>query len=59
MLTIFILLLLLGLLSLRIPVAFTLGGLGLALLIAGGFSPLMAPQSMHSSGLMTSMVSPS
>lgn len=49
MLTIFILLLLLGLLSLRIPVAFTLGGLGLALLIAGGFSPLMAPQSMHSS----------
>ena len=33
-----------ALLLLRVPVAFALGGLGLALLILGGFSPLMAPQ---------------
>jgi C4-dicarboxylate transporter DctM subunit len=34
------------LLLMRVPVAFALGGLGLALLLLGGFSPLMAPQSM-------------
>ena len=32
----------------RVPVAFALGGLGLALLILGGFSPLMAPQAILS-----------
>ena len=32
----------------RVPVAFALGGLGLALLLAGGFSPLMAPQAILS-----------
>ncbi|MFK8079202.1 MAG: TRAP transporter large permease [Granulosicoccus sp.] len=32
----------------RVPVAFALGFLGLAMLIVGGFSPLMAPQSMLS-----------
>ncbi len=37
-----------GLLLIGIPVAFALGGLGLALLLAGGFSPLMAPQSLLS-----------
>ena len=31
-----------------IPVAFALGGLGLILLLVGGFSPLMAPQSLLS-----------
>lgn len=36
------------LLLIRVPVAFALGGLGLALLLLGGFSPLMAPQSFLS-----------
>ena len=35
---------LLILLLIGIPVAFALGGLGLILLLLGGFSPLMAPQ---------------
>lgn len=37
-----------SLLLIRVPVAFALGGLGLALLLIGGFSPLMAPQAMLS-----------
>ena len=37
-----------ALLLLRVPVAFGLGGLGLALLLIGGFSPLMAPQAILS-----------
>lgn len=32
----------------RVPVAFALGFLGLAMLLVGGFSPLMAPQAMLS-----------
>ncbi len=36
------------LLLLRVPVAFTLGGLGLAMLVLGGFSPIMVPQSLYS-----------
>jgi C4-dicarboxylate transporter DctM subunit len=36
------------LLLLRMPVAFALGGLGLVLLMIGGFSPLMAPQAVLS-----------
>lgn len=32
----------------RVPVAFALGGMGLALLLLGGFSPLMAPQAILS-----------
>ncbi len=43
-----ILTLLFVLLLLRVPVAFALGGLGLGLLLAGGFSPLMAPQAVLS-----------
>ena len=31
-----------------VPVAFALGGIGLGMLIAGGFSPLMAPQALLS-----------
>ena len=46
MTTILILLALFSLLLMRVPVAFALGGLGLVLLLMGGFSPLMAPQSM-------------
>jgi C4-dicarboxylate transporter DctM subunit len=46
MITILILLALFTLLLMRVPVAFALGGLGLLLLLMGGFSPLMAPQSM-------------
>ncbi|EFO34148.1 trap dicarboxylate transporter, dctm subunit [Roseibium sp. TrichSKD4] len=46
MTTIAILGVLFTLLLLRVPVAFTLGGLGLMLLILGGFSPLMAPQAI-------------
>lgn len=46
MTTVLILLALFGLLLMRIPVAFVLGGLGLILLLVGGFSPLMAPQGM-------------
>jgi len=37
-----------ALLLLRVPVAFALAGLGLALLMLGGFSPLMAPQAILS-----------
>lgn len=37
-----------SLLLLRVPVAFALGGLGLTLLLIGGFSPLMAPQAILS-----------
>ncbi len=48
MTTILILAALFGLLLLRVPVAFTLGGLGLAMLWLGGFSPVMAPQAMFS-----------
>jgi C4-dicarboxylate transporter DctM subunit len=46
--TILILAALFALLLIRVPVAFTLGGLGLSLLILGGFSPLMAPQAILS-----------
>ncbi|MEP3045323.1 MAG: TRAP transporter large permease [Roseibium sp.] len=48
MTTVLILATLFGLLLIRVPVAFTLGGLGLALLYLGGFSPLMAPQAILS-----------
>jgi C4-dicarboxylate transporter DctM subunit len=37
-----------GLLLIRVPVAFALGSIGLAMLLVGGFSPLMAPQAMLS-----------
>jgi C4-dicarboxylate transporter DctM subunit len=37
-----------ALLLIRVPVAFALGGLGLGMLIIGGFSPLMAPQAILS-----------
>ncbi len=37
-----------SLLLARVPVAFALGFLGLAMLVVGGFSPLMAPQSVLS-----------
>lgn len=46
-----ILLILLGLfflLLMGVPVAFALGGIGLAMLLIGGFSPLMAPQAILS-----------
>ena len=46
MTTILILLALFTLLLMRVPVAFALGGLGLVLLLMGGFSPLMVPQGM-------------
>ncbi|WP_417687165.1 TRAP transporter large permease [Roseibium sp.] len=46
--TLLILVALFALLLLRVPVAFALGGLGLTLLVAGGFSPLMAPQAILS-----------
>ena len=36
------------LLLLGVPVAFALGGIGLAMLLIGGFSPLMAPQAILS-----------
>ncbi|MEM7598646.1 MAG: TRAP transporter large permease [Pseudomonadota bacterium] len=36
------------LLLMGVPVAFALGGLGLAMLLLGGFSPLMAPQAILS-----------
>ncbi len=39
---------LLILLALGLPVAFALGGLGLLLLLAGGFSPLMVPEALLS-----------
>lgn len=37
-----------GLLLIGVPVAFALGGLGLGMLLLGGFSPLMAPQAVLS-----------
>ncbi|GMG84031.1 TRAP transporter large permease subunit [Paralimibaculum aggregatum] len=43
-----ILLALFGLLLAGVPVAFALGGIGLGMLLAGGFSPLMAPQAVLS-----------
>jgi len=43
-----ILVLLFALLFAGVPVAFALGALGLGLLLAGGFSPLMAPQAVLS-----------
>ncbi len=49
MTTIYILAALFGLLILRVPVAFVLGGLGLAMLWLGGFSPIMVPQALFSS----------
>ena len=48
MTVILILITLFSLLLIRVPVAFALGGLGLALLLLGGFSPLMAPQAVLS-----------
>jgi C4-dicarboxylate transporter, DctM subunit len=48
MTVILILIALFSLLLIRVPVAFALGGLGLALLFLGGFSPLMAPQAVLS-----------
>ncbi len=48
MTVVLILVALFTLLLIRVPVAFALGGLGLALLIFGGFSPLMAPQAILS-----------
>lgn len=39
---------LMGLLLIGVPVAFALGGIGLAMLALGGFSPLMAPQAVLS-----------
>ncbi len=49
MLTLAILAAMLVLMALRVPVAFTLGGLGIVLLLAGGFSPLIAPQALQAS----------
>ena len=46
--TVLILAALFTLLLIRVPVAFALGGLGLVLLLVGGFSPLMAPQAILS-----------
>jgi len=43
-----ILCLMFGLLLASLPVAFSLGSLGLGLLVTGGFSPLMAPQAILS-----------
>ncbi|MGD1882002.1 MAG: TRAP transporter large permease [Paracoccaceae bacterium] len=43
-----ILAVLFGLLLIGVPVAFALGGIGLGMLIFGGFSPLMAPQAILS-----------
>ncbi|MCV0425111.1 MAG: TRAP transporter large permease subunit [Roseibium sp.] len=48
MTTLLILASLFALLLIRVPVAFALGGIGLAMLIFGGFSPLMAPQAILS-----------
>lgn len=48
MTVILILVALFALLLIRVPVAFALGGLGLAMLMLGGFSPLMAPQAILS-----------
>jgi C4-dicarboxylate transporter DctM subunit len=46
--TLLVLLALFGLLLAGVPVAFALAGLGLAMLILGGFSPLMVPQGLLS-----------
>lgn len=46
MTTVLILVSLFALLIARVPVAFALGGLGLIILLIGGFSPLMAPQTI-------------
>ncbi len=46
MIALTVLVLLLALLAIGVPIAFALGGLGLGMLIAGGFSPLMAPQAL-------------
>ncbi|MGD9868655.1 MAG: TRAP transporter large permease [Hyphomicrobiales bacterium] len=46
MTSVFILAGLFALLLARVPVAFALGGLGLILLMLGGFSPLIAPQGL-------------
>ncbi len=43
-----ILVILFVLLLLGVPVAFSLGGIGLGMLVVGGFSPLMAPQGILS-----------
>ncbi|MBO6815947.1 MAG: TRAP transporter large permease subunit [Rhizobiaceae bacterium] len=43
-----ILFILFGLLLIGVPVAYALGGIGLGMLILGGFSPLMAPQAVLS-----------
>ncbi len=48
MTSLLIILALFGVLLAGMPVAFTLGGLGLGLLIIGGFSPLMVPQALLS-----------
>jgi tripartite ATP-independent transporter DctM subunit len=48
MATLLILLALTALLFAGVPVAFALGGLGLALLVIGDFSPLMVPQGLYS-----------
>ncbi len=37
-----------GLMAVGVPVAFALGGLGLAMLLAAGLSPLMVPQGLYS-----------
>lgn len=47
MTTLFIVAALLVLLLLGVPVAFALAGLGFALLVLGGFSPLMLPQALR------------
>ena len=47
MTTLLIVAALLVLLLLGVPVAFALAGLGFALLVLGGFSPLMLPQALH------------
>jgi C4-dicarboxylate transporter DctM subunit len=44
--TVLILAALFSLLLVGVPVAYVLGGLGLGLLLAGGFSPLMVPQAL-------------
>ncbi len=37
-----------ALLLVGVPIAFELGGLGLLMLVLGGFSPLMVPQALYS-----------
>ena len=49
MTTALVLLGLFALLFAGVPIAFALGGLGLGMLVLGGFSPLMAPQALYSS----------